>query len=69
MLDFPVAAPLRYLTDEAGVRTDVVISLADYEEMLEDLEDLAAIANRRGEPTTSHEDFMEELKRDGLLPR
>ena len=64
-----MATAVQYLTDESGQKTAVVIPLSDYEELLEDLQDLATIANRRNEPTTSHEDFVEELKRDGLLPR
>ena len=42
--------------------------IADYERLLEDLEDLAAIAERRDEPSVSHENLIAELKRDGLLP-
>jgi predicted DNA-binding protein len=58
---------LQYLTDETGKKTAVVLPITDYEKLLEDLEDLAAIAERRQEPTISHEQFKEELRRDGLL--
>lgn len=58
----------RYVTDEAGERTEVILSLASYEELLENLNDLAAIADRRNEATTPHSIFIEELKRDGILP-
>jgi len=34
---------------------------------LEDLEDFAVLAERRDEPTISHEEVMEKLKRDGFL--
>jgi hypothetical protein len=40
----------------------------EYEEMLEDLEDLAVAAERRDSPTQSHDEVITELKRDGLLP-
>ncbi|VEP11566.1 hypothetical protein H1P_110016 [Hyella patelloides LEGE 07179] len=33
----------------------------------EDMEDLAVVAERRDEPTTSHEDLLAELKQDGIL--
>ena len=33
----------------------------------QDLEDLAAIAERKNEPTISHEDLEKEFKKDGLL--
>jgi hypothetical protein len=58
---------LQYLTDEAGKKTAVVLAIADYEKLLEDLDDLAAIAERREEPTILHEQFKAELKRDGIL--
>jgi PHD/YefM family antitoxin component YafN of YafNO toxin-antitoxin module len=48
-------------------RPAVILPLGEFEELMEDLEDLAAIAERRHEPTTSHEDFVAELKRDGVL--
>ena len=58
---------LKYLTDEKGERTAVVLPLPEYEKLLEDLDDLAVIAERRGEPTVPHEEFIADLKRDGLL--
>jgi hypothetical protein len=58
---------LQYLTDEHGERTAVVLPISEYEELLEDLEDLAVIAQRRNEPVISHEEVLAELKRDGLL--
>jgi hypothetical protein len=39
----------------------------ELEELLEDLEDLATLAERRDEPTLSHEEVLAELRRDGLL--
>ena len=58
---------LQYLTDEAGKKTAVVLPITDYEKLLEDLDDLAAVAERREEPTIPHDQFKTELKRDGLL--
>ncbi len=46
-------AKRRFLVDENGRRHSVVLPMKEYEEMLEDLEDLALIAERRGEPTES----------------
>jgi len=46
----------------------VLLPIEQYERLLEDLEDLAAVAERRNEPTISHDDLVAELKRDGLLP-
>ncbi len=58
---------LQYLTDEHGERTAVVLPITDYEKLVEDLNDLAVIAERREEPVVSHEQFLTELKRDGVL--
>jgi hypothetical protein len=57
----------QYVSDETGRRTAVLLPIEDYERLLEDLEDLAAIAERSGEPTVSQTDLIAELKRDGLL--
>ena len=57
---------LQYLTDEKGKKTAVVMPIHDYEKLLEDIEDLAVIAGRRGEKTVSHEEFKRSLKRNGL---
>lgn len=56
-----------YLTDEHGRRTAVVMPIVQYEKLLEDLDDLAAIAERRDELTVPHDQFVAELKQDGIL--
>ncbi len=56
-----------FITDESGKKKAVIISIEKFEELIEDLEDLAAIAERRDEPVISHEELVKELKRDGLL--
>ncbi len=58
---------LQYITDERGDRTAVVLPIGDYEKLLEDLNDLAVVAERRDEPITSHDSFLAELKGDGTL--
>ncbi len=58
---------LQYLTDEHGVRTAVVLPLSNYEALIEDLEDLAVVAERREEPVTSDADFLADLRSDGTL--
>ena len=57
----------KYLVDENGEKQGVVLSMEEYEELLEDLEDLAVAAERRGEETVSHEEVIKELRDDGLL--
>ena len=58
---------LQYLTDDNGQRTAVVLAISDYEKLLEDLEDLAVVAERRDEPTIPHQEFVADLHRDGLV--
>ena len=55
------------LTNETGKRTAVLLPISDYENLFEDLEDLAAVSEHRIEPTIPHEQFLEEMKRDGLF--
>jgi hypothetical protein len=62
-----VSQTLQYLTDEHGERTAVVLPISEYEKLLEDLEDLACVAERREEPLIPHAQFVAELRRDGTL--
>jgi len=57
----------KYVVDEKGQRTAVIIPLKEYEELLEDLHDLAVVAERRDEPTLSFEELNKKLQRDDLL--
>ena len=53
---------VEYLTDEAGQKTAVVVPIEEYNELLEDLHDLALIAERKNEPSISHEDLTGEIQ-------
>lgn len=57
----------QYITDENGERKSVILPMSEFEELIEDIEDLATVAERREEPTISHEDLVAELKKDGLI--
>ncbi len=50
--------PVEYIVDEKGKKTKVVLPFDAYEKMLEDLHDLAVIAERRDGETMS----LDELK-------
>jgi hypothetical protein len=45
----------------------VIVPINQFQELMEDIEDLASAAERRDEPTVSHKDLIAELKRDGLI--
>ena len=57
----------QYITDDQGNRVSVVLPVDEYQELIEDLEDLATVAERRDEETVSHEDVLKALKSDGKL--
>ena len=66
MLDLKQLKP-QYVTNEAGERTAIILPIEEFQELLEDVEDLAVLAERREDPTVSHEQLVTELRRDGLL--
>ncbi|MEX2706471.1 MAG: hypothetical protein Q6352_014650 [Candidatus Freyrarchaeum guaymaensis] len=57
----------QYIVDDEGRRTAVILPIEEYEQLLEDLHDLAVIAERRDEATVSFEEVKERLKKDGIL--
>ena len=57
----------QYITDPSGEKTAVVLPIAEFQELLEDIDDLAAVAERREEATLPHEQVLAELKAHGLL--
>ena len=66
-MTMPVNLHPQYITDDKGDKVSVIITMKEFENMLEDIEDLKTIADRKDEKTTSHEDFLKELKADGTL--
>ena len=51
----------QYLIDENGQKTAVVLPIGEYEELLEDIHDLAVIAERRDEQTISFDELKKYL--------
>jgi PHD/YefM family antitoxin component YafN of YafNO toxin-antitoxin module len=56
----------RFIVDENGKRVSVVLPVDDYEELIEDLHDLAIVAERRTDPAGSHAAVKKRLKAGGL---
>jgi hypothetical protein len=68
MLDLKkLEAEIQYVTNQDGEKTAVIVPFSEFQDLLEDIEDLAAVAERRDEPTISHDELLAELKRDGLV--
>ena len=57
----------KFLIDSKGKKTGVVLSLRRYRKLIEDLHDLAVVAERRSEPAISFDEMRRRLKKNGLL--
>lgn len=57
----------KFIMDDKGHRQSVVIPIRDFRSLMDDIEDLAIIAERKGEPVTDHDEFVNELKNSGIL--
>jgi len=57
----------QFLTDDRGQKVAVVIPIAEYEDLMEDVADLAAVAERREDERISLADLKLQLIADGLL--
>jgi hypothetical protein len=56
----------RFVVDAKGRRRAVILSVARYEQLLEDLHDLAVVAERRDEGTISFEELRRRLERESV---
>jgi PHD/YefM family antitoxin component YafN of YafNO toxin-antitoxin module len=57
----------QYIVDDKGRKKGVLLSVKDYEKLLEDLHDLAIVAERKNEKPLSLEEMKRRLKKDGLI--
>ena len=57
----------QFIIDDKGNKQSVILPISAFQELLEDINDLAMIAERKDEPTIPHDDLIKELKNDGLL--
>lgn len=58
---------LQFLLDNSGKEVFVVLTIKDYQDLLEDLHDLAVMAERKDEPGISLEKFEQGLKSAGFI--
>ena len=63
-----MSTPTQFLTDANGAKVAAVIPIEEYEALMEDLNDLAVVAERRDEARVSFEEVKQGLKEDGRLP-
>lgn len=57
----------QYVVDTKGKKLSVILSLERYGRLLENLHDLAVVAERRDEQPISFEEMKRRLKKDGIL--
>ena len=56
-----------YIVDKNGRKKSVVLDIKEYEELLEDIESLALIADTQSEPKKSFEEIKKRLEASGRL--
>lgn len=57
----------RYVTNRKGKRTGVVLSLKRYAQLMDDLHDLAIVAERKPEKPVSADELKRRLRQRGHL--
>jgi hypothetical protein len=57
----------KFVLSARGQKKTVVLSIRRYQQLMEDLHDLAVVAERRGEKQIGFEELKRRLKKDGLL--
>jgi hypothetical protein len=56
-----------FVIDYQGHKTAVMLPIEEYNDLLEDIHDLAMVAERIYDPNITHENVLSELKRDEYL--
>jgi len=62
-----MAAQEQFVVDTNGRKTGIILSLKRYQALMEDLHDLAVVAERRAERPISLEEMKRRLKKNGVL--
>ena len=58
---------IRYITNEKSQKTDLIISLKEHGEIVEDLLDALLIEERKSEDSIPFDEFVKQLKAEGKL--
>ena len=53
----------KFIVNKNGKKTEVILDINEYEELLEDLHDLAVIAERKDEELVDHKNVMKNFKK------
>jgi hypothetical protein len=52
----------QYITDKKGKKSAIILPIEKYNELIEDIHDLAIVAERKDEDTISFEEIKKRLK-------
>jgi len=58
---------LEFITDKKGNKTKIILPIEEYYEIMEDLHDLAVVAERKNEKSIPIDDVIKEFKKNGRL--
>ena len=62
-----MTVPGQFIVDANGKKTGIILSLDRYQRLMEDLHDLAVVAERRAETPVSLQEMKRRLKEDEIL--
>ncbi len=62
-----MAVQEQFIIDAKGKKTSVILPLKRYQKLMEDLHDLAIVAERRAEEPIGLDEMKRRLKKDGIL--
>jgi len=57
----------KFIIDKNGKKVSVILTIEEYNELLEDIHDLKVVMERREEKTMSIDNLKDSLKRDGTI--
>ncbi len=57
----------KFIIDKNGKKVSVILTIEEYNELLEDIHDLKVVMERREEETMSIDNLKDSLKRDGTI--
>ena len=66
-MTMPMNLHPQYVTNDNGERISVILSIQEFEGIIEDFEDLLTVAERKNESLTSHQDLLKELQQNELI--
>ncbi len=61
------AVPAQFVVDAKGRKRGVLLPFKQYEKLLEDLHDLAIVAERRDQKPVALDEMKRRLRKNGLL--